>query len=93
MIVLWDTNKKEDNLLHSSFIISKELASSVANLCLSPSQKILAATCNDEDHRLVIYNINELRELEKNLTSTKTGIICAGPLTKSLVFDIKFALD
>ena len=42
---------------------------------------------------MVIYNINELRELEKNLTSTKTGIICAGPLTKSLVFDIKFALD
>jgi WD40 repeat protein len=30
---------------------------------------------------------------EKDLTSTKTGIVCSGPLVKSLVFDIKFELD
>lgn len=93
MIILWETNKKQDGLLHSSMMISKELTNSVATLCFSPSQKLLAATCNDEDHKLVIYNLNELKELQKNLTSTKTGIICKGPLTKSLVFDIKFTLD
>jgi protein-arginine kinase len=57
MILLWDTNKKEDGLLHSTFMISKELTNSVANLCMTPSQKFLAATCNDEDHKLVIYNL------------------------------------
>jgi hypothetical protein len=44
-------------------MISKELTNSVATLCFSPSQKLLAATCNDEDHKLVIYNLNELKEL------------------------------
>jgi WD40 repeat protein len=93
MIILWETSKKDDGILHSTLMISKELCSSIANVCFSPSQKLLAATCNDEDHKLVIYNLNELKELEKKLTSTKTGIICFGPLTKSLVFDIKFTLD
>jgi hypothetical protein len=55
--------------------------------------KLLAVVCNDENHKLVIYNLNDLKELEKNITSTKTGIVCFGPLTKSLVFDIKFTLD
>jgi len=41
----------------------------------------------------VIFNLDELKEKEKNLTSTKTGIVCSGPLIKCLVFDIKFELD
>ena len=61
MVILWETNKKDDGILHSSLMISKELTSSVANLSFSPSHKLLAATCNDEDHKLVIYSINELR--------------------------------
>jgi hypothetical protein len=47
MIILWETNKKDDGILHSSLMISKELNNSIANVCFSPSQKLLAATCND----------------------------------------------
>jgi hypothetical protein len=59
MIVLWNTDKMEDGL-HSSMIIYKELTSSVATLCFAAKQNLLAATCNDEDHKLVIYDLKEL---------------------------------
>ena len=42
---------------------------------------------------MVVYDLKELKEIEKDLTSPKTGIVCSGPLTKSLVFDIKFTID
>jgi hypothetical protein len=47
MIVVWNTKKIENNALKSEFIITKNLKQSVGNVCLSPSQKFLAATCND----------------------------------------------
>jgi hypothetical protein len=31
--------------------------------------------------------------MEKDLTSKKSGIIAMGPLTKNVIFDIKFTLD
>ena len=62
----------------------------MGNVCFSPSQKYIAATCNDADHSLVVYDLQQLKKNESDLTSTKTGIVCSGPLVKCLIFDIRF---
>ena len=36
--------------------------------------------------------MEELKNLEKDLTSKKTGIVASGPLISSLVFDVRFEI-
>ena len=90
MIVIWNTKNIVDGAVKSEMTITKKLKQSVGTVCFSPSGNYLAATCNDEDHTLVIYDLKVLKELETNLTSKKTGIVCSGPLIKCLIFDTKF---
>lgn len=66
---------------------------SIGNVCLSKSKNLIAATCNDEDHTIVIYDRIKLKDKEKNLTSTENGIIAMGSTTKNIIFDIKFTID
>ena len=90
MIAVWNTKNIVDGVIKSEMIITKKLKSSVGTVCFSPSGHFLAATCNDEDHTLVVYDLKVLKELETDLTSKKTGVVCAGPLIKCLIFDTKF---
>lgn len=93
MIIIWNTKNIDNGAIQSEFIITKDLKESVGTVCFSPSEKYIAATCNDEDHSLVVFDLQELKAKEKDLTSTKTGIVASGPLIKSLVFDTRFELD
>ena len=93
MIIIWNTKKVDNGALQGEFVITKDLKESVGTVCFSPSEKFLAATCNDEDHSLVVYDLDELKQRQKDLTSKKTGVVCAGPLIKCLVFDTRFQLD
>lgn len=61
MIIIWNTKNIDNGALKSEFIITKGLKESVGNVCLSPSQKLIAATCNDEDHSLVVYDLQQLK--------------------------------
>jgi hypothetical protein len=47
MIVIWNTKNVADGAIKSEFIITKDLKDSVGTVCFSPSQKFIAATCND----------------------------------------------
>jgi WD40 repeat protein len=69
MIIIWNTEKVESGALKSEFTITKGLKDSIGTVCFSPSQKYIAATCNDEDHRLVVYDLDQLKSIENNLTS------------------------
>jgi hypothetical protein len=65
---MWDTNKK-DNLLTKQMIITDELKDGVSNVCLSESQLRLAAICNDENHRLVVYDCKKLLKKQTDPTT------------------------
>lgn len=41
-------------------MVSEELRDSVGNVCISKSQKLIAASCNDEDHHIVVYSLTKL---------------------------------
>lgn len=53
----------ENGALKSEFTITKDLRDSIGAVSFSPSQKYLAATCNDEDHRLVVYDLHKLKSI------------------------------
>ena len=57
MVALWNTKEKEGGFLKGDMTLSKELTHSVGNICISKSKKYLAVNCNDEDHKIVIYDI------------------------------------
>ena len=56
--------------MKESLVISEELKDSVGNVCISKKKDLIAATCNDENHTIVIYDRLKLIEKQKNITST-----------------------
>ena len=61
MIVIWNTKNIVDGAIKSEMTITKKLKQSVGTVCFSPSGNYLAATCNDENHTLVIYDLKVLK--------------------------------
>ena len=57
-VMLWTTDQLEQ--IKPSLIITTNLKQSVGNIAISKSKKLLAVTCNDADHSIVIYDINML---------------------------------
>ncbi len=74
-------------------IISKELEYSVGNVCISKSKDLLAVSCNDEEHKIVIYDLKRLRQIQKDLTSQETGVLAVGSSGKNCILDLKFTPD
>ena len=92
-IMMWETkDDNEDGVLKKKLIISEGLKGSVGNICLSESRNLIAAVCNDEGHKLIIYDCKKLLEKQENPLIEDNGIISEGTATKNVVFDVRFTL-
>ena len=65
----------------------------MGNVCISKRKELIAATCNDENHTIIIYDRLKLIEKQKNITSRENGIVAVGHTTKNIIFDVKFTID
>lgn len=91
-LVVWNTDR-QDGGLRVEHILSAGLAGSVGNVAISSAQPFVAASCNNEDHTIVVYDLRLLREAEKNPKSKETGLVASGKATKSVICDMKFSSD
>lgn len=88
-LIVWETNKKEDKLI-KKMVITDELKSGISCVCFSQTKARLAAICNDENHRLVIYDCAKLQKKQIDPTFFDRGIVASGNTSTNIPFDLKF---
>lgn len=71
-------------------VITDELKAGISCVCFSESKSRLAAICNDENHRIVIYDCGKLDKKQSDPTYFDKGIIASGNSTTNIPFDLKF---
>lgn len=74
-------------------VITDELKEGISSVCFSETKTKLAAICNDENHRIVIFDYKKLEEKQTNFTSTDRVIIASGNSSPNIPFDFKFDID
>lgn len=59
MVIIWNT-EKQDGELKIEHLLVEGLKESVGNVTLSASRPLVAASCNNEDHDIVIFDLKKL---------------------------------
>lgn len=85
MLVVWEIDTMTKMLLF------KDICSiGIGNCCFSSNGSLVAGVGLDENHTLVIYDVNKAKEARSNPKSVDKGLVAQGNTTKDQVLHMKF---
>ena len=93
MALVWSSEKGPDGSLPVLHYLTEGLLESIGNVAISPSKRFVAVSCNNEDHNIVIYDLNLLNEAKRDLSSKETGIAVSDKAAREIIIAMKFTFD